>query len=111
MPIDFDNETVAPLSQAARELPVVRGTKTPHPATLYRWATVGIKSCGGQTVILETAFVGGTRVTSKEALSRFFARKNDVRFRGLPDAIANEQQQLERQADAAMQRMQAARLV
>ena len=49
--------------------------------TLYRWATTGLKTRGGQRVWLETTLIGGTRVTSKEALLRFFDRKNDVEYR------------------------------
>lgn len=37
-------------------------------ATLYRWSTIGCKG-----VVLETAQIGGTRCTSREALDRFFA--------------------------------------
>ena len=46
--------------------------------TLHRWATKGLLANSGTRVRLETAFVGGTRVTSKEALVRFFVRKDDV---------------------------------
>ena len=46
--------------------------------TLYRWATKGLQSRSGRRIRLETMFIGGTRVTSKEALERFFLHKDDV---------------------------------
>lgn len=62
------SEPLITLSQAAQLVPAVNGRK-PHVATLYRWATRGIKG-----VILESAFVGGVRVTSVEAIQRFLNR-------------------------------------
>ena len=58
--IDLENERVLSLAQAARRLPHVRGEKTPHPSTLYRWATEGRKSRSGRIVRLEIVRVGGT---------------------------------------------------
>lgn len=69
MAIDSEMERVLTLSDAAKELPRRRGGKRPHTATLYRWTTLG---CRG--VRLEYVQIGGTRCTSKEALSRFFER-------------------------------------
>jgi hypothetical protein len=105
MAIDFDRENVLPLAKAARELPIVRGTKTPHPSTLVRWATTGIKSASGRNVKLETMFLGGTRMTSSEALKRFFERKNDVEFKPLPESEERERKRLEEQAAESMERM------
>jgi hypothetical protein len=45
--------------------------------TLYRWASKGLKSKSGRRVWLETAWVGGTRVTSVEALERFIGRRHE----------------------------------
>jgi hypothetical protein len=73
--------------------------------TLYRWAKYGLKSASGAKVKLETEWVGGTRVTSKEALTRFFARKNDVTYREL----ATEEQHhrdLEKQSEEARRILQ-----
>lgn len=78
--IDPDREQCFPLSRAARQLPSIRGKKPPHPMTLYRWATRGLKARSGQRIWLETIFIGRTRVTSKEALVRFFDRINDVDY-------------------------------
>jgi hypothetical protein len=73
--------------------------------TLYRWAKYGLKSASGARVMLETEWVGGTRVTSKEALARFFARKNDVEHR---DVVTREQNRrtLERQSEEARRLLQ-----
>jgi hypothetical protein len=71
-------EDALSLAQAARKLPSLRGRKPPHPATLYRWATVGRRSRSGRLVRLEVELVGGTNCTSIQALSRFFDRLNDV---------------------------------
>jgi len=81
MAIDLEQESYMTLARAAKMLPRVRGNKPPHPLTLYRWATKGLKAKSGHRVYLETTFVGGTRVTSVEALERFFAQKNDGRCR------------------------------
>jgi hypothetical protein len=78
MSIEISREQCVSLAKAARRLPCIRGSKPPHPMTLYRWATKGLRSRSGKRIILETTFIGGTRVTSEEALERFFLRKNDV---------------------------------
>jgi len=61
--IDVQNENILSLAEAARSLPYMRNL-----ATLFRWRTRG---CRG--VVLETLLMGGRRVTSVEALDRFFA--------------------------------------
>lgn len=66
MAIDPLSETLISLTDAARLLPARRGGKRPHVSCLYRWTVSGCKG-----VILESLQCGGTRVTSKEALSRF----------------------------------------
>jgi len=62
------NEELMTLSDATRYAPRRNGKKV-HVSTIYRWSTLG---CRG--VVLETLQAGSTRVTSREALSRFFAR-------------------------------------
>jgi hypothetical protein len=64
--IDSTHETLLTLKQAARTVPG-RSGRHPHVATIYRWATRGVRG-----VILETLQVGGTKCTSREALQRFF---------------------------------------
>ena len=67
MAIDVFEEEVLTLAEAAKVLPRRRRGRKVHTATLYRWASSGIRG-----VKLETVQVGGTRCTSKEALQRFF---------------------------------------
>ena len=108
---EFDDEELLPLARAARQLPVVRGNKPPHPATLLRWATVGIRSTSGQIVKLETTFVGGTRMTTRAALQQLFARRSDLDYKSLPESTERQQRQLESQAAESIRRMKSAGLV
>jgi hypothetical protein len=59
--INFENEQLLSLADAAKELP-----NRPNVATLWRWRTKGIRG-----VRLETLLCGGRRMTSREALARF----------------------------------------
>jgi uncharacterized protein DUF1580 len=68
MPIDPLSDTTLSLTQAAGRLPRLRAGRPVHPSTLWRWALTGLRG-----VRLETAMVGGVRVTSEDALRRFFA--------------------------------------
>ena len=72
--INIQTEEVVSLTEAAKSkhLPRRRKGKRPHVATLFRWATVGVRG-----VVLETIQCGGTRCTSIEALQRFFERCTD----------------------------------
>lgn len=72
--IDIQTEAVSSLTEVAKSkcLPRRRKGKRPHVATLFRWATVGVRG-----VVLETIQCGGTRCTSVEALQRFFDRCTD----------------------------------
>ena len=67
--IDLATENVLSLTDAAKRLPQRRAGKRPHVATLYRWASRGIRNAQ-----LETIQIGGTMCTSMEALQRFFDR-------------------------------------
>jgi hypothetical protein len=89
------------LAQAARHLPAVRGGKTPHPATLFRWATAGRKSRSGVIVRLEMWRVGGTNCTSIEALLRFFDRLNDAEVVAPPNRLSHAEHDLEKQVKEA----------
>ena len=62
-------EELMSLSDAARALPRRRGGRKVNVSTVYRWTTTG---CRG--VVLESLQIGGTRCTSRQALSRFFQR-------------------------------------
>ena len=67
--IDPNTEELLSLPVAAKSLPARRAGKKPHVSCLYRWTTRGCKG-----IVLESLQCGGTRVTSKEALARFFER-------------------------------------
>jgi uncharacterized protein DUF1580 len=64
--IDLASETLISFSDACRRLPSRRAGRPAHPATLYRWASEGVRG-----VRLETIRVGGSLCTSVEALQRF----------------------------------------
>ena len=61
--IDPEREEIVTLTAATKTTPC-----RPNVATLWRWRTKGIRG-----IRLETMMIGGRRVTSREALSRFFA--------------------------------------
>jgi Protein of unknown function (DUF1580) len=63
--IDLETERVLPLTAAAKCLPRLRGKRI-HCSTLYRWANRGVRG-----IVLETARIGGSTVTSAEAIRRF----------------------------------------
>lgn len=67
--IDLTTETVLSFKDACKKLPKRRAGKRPHIATLYRWATRGLRG-----IQLEYIQIGGTMCTSMEALQRFFDR-------------------------------------
>ena len=67
--IDPNTETLVSLAEAAKSLPRRRAGKKVHVSCCYRWTTSGCKG-----VVLESIQIGGTRCTSREAISRFFRR-------------------------------------
>jgi hypothetical protein len=67
MSIDPLSDDTFTLTQAAKRLPRLRAGRPVNPSTLWRWALRGVRG-----VKLETAMVGGVRVTSEAALRRFF---------------------------------------
>ena len=67
--IDLENEKIITFREAAKRLPRRRQGKPVHVSTIWRWVTTG---CRGH--LLETLTLPGGRVTSVEALQRFFDR-------------------------------------
>lgn len=67
--MDLMTESCISLKAAAMLPELSRGGQAPHLATLWRWATHGVRG-----VVLETTHIGGRRVTSKEAVRRFLAK-------------------------------------
>jgi hypothetical protein len=96
MSIDILNEQILTLSQAAKLLPRVRQGRKIGRSALYRWIGHGI---GG--VRLESALLGGTRVTSMEALQRFVDRRTDGPRAGSVQTGHNDAQaaRIERELD------------
>ncbi len=68
--IDPATEELCLLSQASA---IINPSHPPHIATIWRWATAGLK--GG--IRLESIKVGGQRFTSREAIRRFLVRINE----------------------------------
>jgi hypothetical protein len=71
--IDVQNEQVNPLTIFAREVPNRAGGCGVNVSTPWRWALKGSRG-----VKLETVFVGGIRMTSREAGQRFYERVTAV---------------------------------
>src|SRR4051794_8951254 len=65
--IDIHVEHTFPLSRMRDHVP-----SRPSPATAFRWAMEGIRG-----IRLETLMIGGRRYTSREAVVRFLARRNE----------------------------------
>jgi len=85
--IDIEYDEVMPLSQAAGYFPV-----RPSLRTLWRWHHRGVRG-----IKLETALVGGRRVTSREAVRQFLGAINAPASRMAAPVSARRQ----READAA----------
>jgi hypothetical protein len=99
--VSEQDDTPLPLSELAKRLPAVRGTKPPHRATLYKWATKGLKSRSGQCVRLETQFVGGTLCASLADIERFGDNLNDVDYQPTVYRNRREEKRMRLEADRA----------
>lgn len=89
MSIDVTNEELITFNEARDAFP---GGRRPALATLHRWRLNGIRGTR-----LETAQIGGSRFTSREAIVRFLKEQNASQT-PLP-AITPSQRQ--RQAETA----------
>src|SRR6266699_3286420 len=87
----FAEETF-PLAEAARRLPRLRNNRPVSVSTLWRWAFRGLRGA-----VLETAMVGGVRVTCVAALRRFFEALD--RHPSPPRPTAVTQETVERELD------------
>lgn len=70
---DITLEDLLALADVPNELPERRGGRKPHISCVYRWSTTGCKG-----IRLETIQIGGTRCTSRQALSRFFKALSEI---------------------------------
>src|SRR4051794_38559538 len=71
--VNLLNESTLSLTVAAQELPRCRGDRPVNPATLNRWIHRGVQGPSGHRVYLEAVRLGGSWVTSREAIARFTA--------------------------------------
>lgn len=67
--ISITNETLVPLREAPKHLPIRPNGKRLHISAVYRWIRSGMRG-----VILESLKIGGTTYTSQEAMQRFAAK-------------------------------------
>src|SRR5687767_3852118 len=67
MQIDLSVEEAKPLSVLARSVPNRSGKRGICASTIWRWSLRGIRG-----VRLETVVIGGIRMSTDAALSRFF---------------------------------------
>lgn len=81
MPIDISNETVVRFSKLPEWCEQHHGHRI-NRSTAHRWRTRGARG-----VKLETTMVGGKRITSEEALERFFARVTAIADGKVPVAV------------------------
>lgn len=99
--LDLANEQPLPLSHAPSNHPLLRqGRRRGRPvnrSTLERWRTRGVIAPDGSRIVLETALVGaGIRVTTREAIERFFSRLNGQRGGELsPSAVRRDHENAE----------------
>ncbi len=94
MAIDYETETIITLGEACRAFP----PNGVSDATMARWIQRGVKVKSlGAFVKLETLLIGGRRVTSREAISKFIAEQNAA---DVPVAAITPSQQ-RKQSEAA----------
>jgi hypothetical protein len=67
--IDLTVEDAITLKAACRLPELKRDGKPLHLATIFRWASRGVRG-----VVLETMQQGASKVTTREAIDRFFAK-------------------------------------
>lgn len=77
--IDPEKEEILSLEDAATYVRRKYGGRKPHPQTLRRWCISGQRG-----LLLESLKRGGPRVTSKEAVDRFFQRCAEPRAANAP---------------------------
>jgi hypothetical protein len=87
--IDFTEEPLISLQEAAKILPRRRAGRPVHTSCIYRWTQNGVKG-----IKLESVQVGGCRCTSQAALNRFFSALTAQSEAGRRSVIAPEAQRL-----------------
>ena len=97
--IDLREETLVPLREVPRLLPPRASGRRIHISAVYRWAQRGVRG-----IRLETARVGGTTYTSREALQRFADAGRCADSAPVPPVTPSHRR---RQIEAASRRVQA----
>ena len=77
--IDIQTEKLIRLEDVRNYLPSSRRGKKLGKAICFRWAGRGVRG-----VVLETIRVGGSRLTSVEAIQRFVEAQNQTPPAGIP---------------------------
>src|SRR5262249_40162601 len=75
--IDIEEEDILTFDQAREECTRLRGGRRLAKSTIWRWCKVGVKG-----IRLEVVYCGGQRLTSKQALARFFQLLANLRQSG-----------------------------
>lgn len=89
------DEQVLTMAEAAKAVPQGRKRKSPHVATVWRWATRGVRG-----VVLETVLIGGQRFTTESSLEKFFREINQGSRIGRPLCRESERRSLSRACEA-----------
>lgn len=99
---DLLNETVLTAREACRHRLLRRGDRPLDRSVLERWWTIGLLGPARKRIVLESARLGGKRVTSTEAVQRFLRRMNGE------DPVAPTRAQIRQQHDRAERELSAA---
>jgi len=86
MAIDYENEELLTVTQAAKQMPT-----RPAVRTVWRWMQEG---CWGTK--LESVLIGGRRLTSREAIRRFITATSESIEAKKPEMSARRRQAIER---------------
>lgn len=97
------SEDLLTFSAAAKTLPPRRGNRPTHTSCLFRWYRNGLRG-----VRLEAIRVGGTLMTSKQALERFFERLSEARGPSRPAPPHIDKTYRQRQIEAASRQVEEA---
>jgi hypothetical protein len=87
--IDFNEEALITLQEAAKILPRRRAGRPVHVSCVYRWTQIGVKG-----IRLESVQVGGCRCTSRAAIQRFFERLTQLSESGRAAPVTPPPQRL-----------------
>jgi hypothetical protein len=90
--IDPQREEICSLGEGASYITKNFAARKPSLSAISRWAINGLRG-----VRLESLKIGGQRVTSKEAINRFFAALSQNEHRPIPAHVTAASERVERQ--------------